>query len=127
MTTLSIPHDGPAYGLWVDDIRPLPINLRGPQWDSPTDGCHFWEVATNFHEAIVLLEILPYVKYISLDHDIASFYGNKEMTGFDVLWWLVDRKLNRPDECTIEWIKVHSANASAKPKMIETITKYWSE
>lgn len=119
--------DIPIYGLWVDDLRPLPSDLTGPQWDSPTDGAHMWAVATTFHDAIVVLEMCPYIKYISLDHDIASFYGNKEMTGFDVLWWLVDRKVNRPEQCKVEWIKVHSANSSAKPKMIETIDKYWSE
>ena len=116
--------DGPYYGLWLDDLRPLPTDWCGPQFDLPLD-TYWWTNALNFHEAILLLERCP-IRYVSLDHDIASFYGNKEMSGFDVLWWLVDRKVNRPDECQIEWIKVHSANSSAKPKMLETVDKYWS-
>lgn len=116
--------DGPYYGLWLDDLRPLPSDWCGPQWDRP-HSAYWWTMALNFHEAIVLFEKNT-IRYVSLDHDIASFYGNKEMTGFDVLWWLVDRKINRPEECKIEWIRVHSANSSAKPKMIETINKYWS-
>ena len=125
MNNLKQIEDGPVLGLWVDDVRPLPQDLQGPQFDLPLEGAYWWAVATTFHDAIVALETCPYIKFISLDHDIASWYGNKEMSGFDVLWWLVDRKLNRPDECNIEWMKVHSANPAAKPKMIETIDTYW--
>lgn len=123
---IILPNDGPRYGLWLDDLRPLPSDWQGPQWDLPLDGAWWWTRAYNFHEAIILFERNP-IKFVSLDHDIASFYGNKEMTGFDVLWWLVDRKMNRPHECQIEWIKVHSANSSAKPKMLDAIAKYWGK
>lgn len=115
--------DGPYYGLWLDDVRPIPSDWCGPQWGK-VGAAYWWTQAMNFHEAITLLELNP-IKYVSLDHDIHSFYGNKEMTGFDVLWWIVDRKLNRPEQDTIEWVGVHSANSSANTKMLQTIHKYW--
>lgn len=99
-------------GLWVDDIRPLPADLHGENW------C----IAKSFHEAIVKLELIEFEE-VSLDHDIASFYGNKEMTGYDVLMWLVSRKLDGLSVPSI--IRVHSANPIGRGRMIEMIQRYF--
>lgn len=96
--------------LYVDDLRPAPAGSN-------------WEVARNFHEAIYMLEKNEY-EMVSLDHDIASFYGNKEMTGYDVLMWLVARKLE--GGYTPSTVVVHSANPVGIAKMNDTIKKYWS-
>lgn len=88
---------GCFVGLWIDDERPVPEKLLAAGW------C--W--ARNFHEAVLKLEIMNFIE-ISVDHDLASFYGNKEMTGRDILWWLVARK--QKGEYTPRVIKVHSAN-----------------
>lgn len=93
--------------LYVDDLRPCP------------DG---WDVARNFHEAIVKLETREYDE-VSLDHDIASFYGNKEMTGRDILNWLIARKLEGDN--TPEIVRVHSANPVGCATMEEDINRYW--
>ena len=93
--------------LYVDDLRPCP---KG------------WDVARNFHEAIVMLESKEYYE-VSLDHDIASFYGNKEMTGRDILNWLIARKLDgKPSP---EIVRVHSANPVGCATMEEDIKRYW--
>lgn len=94
--------------LYVDDLRHCP------------DG---WDVARNFHQAIVMLEDNDYDE-ISLDHDIASFYGNREMTGDDILQWLIDRKVNNLGH-TPNKIYVHSANPVKKPVMIDSIKRVW--
>lgn len=78
--------------LYVDDLRECPQG---------------WDVARNFHTAIVMLEMTEY-DIVSLDHDIASFYGNKEMTGRDILNWLIARKMD--GHYTPNCVKVHSAN-----------------
>lgn len=93
--------------LYVDDLRPCP------------DG---WDLARNFHEAIVALEAYQY-KVVSLDHDIASFYGNKELTGRDILNWLIMRKIEggyTPPE-----VRVHSANPVGCATMEQDIKRYW--
>lgn len=100
-------------GLWVDDIRPIPDDLVERDWCS----------AHSFHEAIVKLELLEFEE-ISLDHDIASFYGNKEMTGYDILMWLVQRKLEGIHHVpTI--VNVHSANPVGHDRMYNVIQQYF--
>lgn len=96
--------------LWVDDVRPAPAG--------------FTHIASNFHSAIYLLEMYEF-DVVSLDHDIGSFYGYKEMTGYDILLWLVDRKqkgLHVPAD-----IRVHSANPVGVRNMEETIKRYLME
>ena len=95
--------------LWVDDVRIPPSK----EWD--------W--AINFHAAILALETFDYQE-VSLDHDLASFYGNKEMTGRDILNWLIARK--HEGGYTPEIVKVHSANSAAWPTMQEDIDRYFS-
>jgi hypothetical protein len=103
---------GTFIGLWVDDCRPLPDDLAEAGW------C----CAPTFHESILKLELMEF-KEVSLDHDIASFYGNKEMTGYDILMWLVERKMNGLFVPPV--VHVHSANPVGRKKMLETIERYW--
>lgn len=93
--------------LYVDDVRPCPEG---------------WEVARSFHEAIVMLEDNHYDE-VSLDHDIASFYGNKEMTGYDVLQYLIMKKMDGHPVPRL--IHVHSANPVGVKKMQEDIDRHW--
>jgi len=103
---------GSFIGLWVDDERPLPTDLCELGWcKSPT-----------FHEAVVKLELMEF-KEVSLDHDLGCFYGNREMTGYDILMWLVARKLEGLFVPPV--VNVHSANPEGRRKMQETIDKYW--
>lgn len=97
--------------LWVDDTRPIPSDC-GPEWCS----------ARSAWEAILKLELIEF-QVVSLDHDLASFVGNKELTGYDILMWLVARKLEGAYVPKI--IHVHSANPVGVSKMRDTITKYW--
>ena len=97
--------------LWVDDIRPIPEHF-GPEWCS----------ARSAWEALLKLELINF-KVVSLDHDLASFVGNKELTGNDILNWLVDRKVHGkyvPNE-----VRIHSANPVGVRNMRETIARYW--
>lgn len=93
--------------LYVDDLRPCPEG---------------WDVARNFHEAIVMLEATHYDE-VSLDHDIASFYGMKEMTGYDVLQYLIMRKMDGHPVPSI--VRVHSANPVGRQKMLADIARYF--
>ena len=98
-------------GLYVDDLRTPPFD-EGVQWT----------IVRNFHDAIHVLERVNY-PLVSLDHDIASFYGNKEMTGRDILNWLIARKLDgKPSP---EIVRVHSANPVGCATMEEDIKRYW--
>ena len=99
-------------GLWVDDDRPVPSDLLKQGWCS----------ARSFHEAVVKLELIEF-DHVSLDHDIASFYGNREMTGYDVLMWLVARKQH--GDYVPAHVTVHTANPVGRKKMNETIKKHW--
>lgn len=102
---------GSFTGLWVDDIRPIP-NDYGSEWCS----------ARSAWEALLKLELLEF-DIVSLDHDLASFVGNKELNGNDILNWLVERKVSGlyvPPE-----IRVHSANPVGVKNMKETIARYW--
>lgn len=96
--------------LFVDD-------LRMPPDDS-------WDIARTFHDAIHFLDTRTY-SVVSLDHDIASFYGTKEMTGRDILNWLIERKLVlmlwTPPE-----VRVHSANIVGCATMEADIKRYFN-
>lgn len=96
--------------LWVDDCRPPP----SPEWDT----------AYSFHEAIYKLEHNLYDE-CSLDHDIDSFYGYKEMTGNDIVNWL-ERHKNDKGGYIPPIINVHSANPIGAAKMIQGIRKLQS-
>ncbi len=97
--------------LWIDDERKIP------------DDCekYCWTAARSFHEAIFKLELLKFDR-VSFDHDLASFYGHKEMTGYDVALWLVQRKI---DGHTIPTeFSVHSANPVGHERIQGVINSY---
>lgn len=97
------------HKLYVDDIRPCPEG---------------WTLARSFHEAIYILDT-EWVTEVSLDHDLGedSFYGNKEMTGRDILNWLIDRKVHNKDVPSV--VRVHSANPVGCATMEADIKRYW--
>jgi len=99
-------------GLWVDDERPLPS-------DYAADG---WDITTTSWGALVALETNQY-EIISLDHDLGCFVGNKEITGYDILTWLIYRKQDGnyvPTE-----VRIHTANPVGRKNMTETLDRYW--
>lgn len=99
-------------GLYIDDIRPLPGIYVGEGW----------EIARNYDEAIHLLSTHHY-DIVSFDHDIASWDENgREMTGYDVLLWIVQRKMDGlvvPNE-----YRIHSANPVGRDRMKGVIQRY---
>jgi hypothetical protein len=97
--------------LWIDDERPQP------------DDCeeYAWTCARSFHEAIFKLELLEFDR-VSFDHDLASFYGNKEMTGYDVALWLVQRKMD--GHAVPTQYNVHSANPVGRDRIQGVIERY---
>lgn len=102
-------------GLYVDDIRDPP---KG-------DGIE-WIVCRTFHFAICMLEVTPF-DVVSLDHDLGCFYGQREMTGRDILNWLIDRKVNGAEHGFIgNDVRVHSANPVGCDTMEADIKRYWS-
>ena len=68
--------------LWIDDTCPQPQDTD--QWR--------WTCARSFHEAILKLELIEFDR-VSFDYDLASFYGDREMTGYDIALWLVQRRV----------------------------------
>lgn len=101
-------------GLYVDDERELPECYDQREWT----------VSRTFHEAILKLELMEF-EIVSLDHDLASFYGNKEMTGMDIVNWLVMRKMD--GFYVPPTIIVHSANPVGVKNMEETIKRYLND
>jgi len=100
-------------GLYVDDLRSLPPEYHPDEWD----------IARSFHEAIFKLERFGY-EILSLDHDIASFYGSKEMTGYDIALWLAQRK--QENKHVPNKILVHSANPVGVENITSVINRYLS-
>lgn len=98
----------PNERLYVDDLRTAP------------DGS--WDVVRTFHDAIVALESGRYTE-VSLDHDLGCFYGYKEMTGRDVLNWLIARQ--NAGKRTPRTVRVHSANVVGVQTMEEDIARWW--
>ena len=95
--------------LWVDDIRLAPDNT--------------WDCARSFHEAIVKLETNNY-ETVSLDHDLGSFYGNREMSGYDIMSWLVARKVDGTQHVPVN-VFVHSANPVGVANIQSLIDKFF--
>ena len=86
--------------VYLDDERPTPEGWLRVYWPE---------------EAIALLE-LGYVQELSLDHDL----GNDERgTGYDVILWIEEAVALRA--FTPPTIYVHSANPSAREKMLAGI------
>lgn len=94
--------------LYVDDIR------------DPYDAT--WDIARSFHEAIYALNRYSY-SIVSLDHDLGSFYGSREMTGYDILEWLYARK-QKGTKHVPNQIFVHSANIIGAEKMRLLVKAY---
>ncbi len=100
--------------LWIDDLRPVPED---------TDE-YIWTTARSFHEAVTKLELIEF-DLVSFDHDIASFYGHKEMTGYDIALWLAGRK---NDGHTIPSdYQIHSANPVGRNNIQSVIDRYLKE
>jgi hypothetical protein len=104
-------------GLWVDDERPLPEEYAEAGWTS----------APTFHEAILKLELIEFDE-VSLDHDlgIRSVYGNREMTGYDILNWLERRKIME-EGYTPPIVHVHTANSEGRRKMDLIVQEHFSK
>ena len=100
-------------GLYVDDIRDLPVCYEG------------WDIARTYEEAIVLLTAHKYDR-VSLDHDIASWDDTgREMTGYDIALWLADRKFH--GEYVPPHLCVHSANPVGVKNIQGVIDRYLSK
>lgn len=87
--------------VWLDDRRPPP----------DTD----WVWVRTPAEAIALLEA-GRVSELSLDHDLGLWEGERELTGYDVVLWM-ERAVATEGFVPPESIRVHSANAAARPRM----------
>lgn len=99
----------------------IPMKLFVDDERFPVDNT--WDIARTFHEAIYLLERHEYTE-ISLDHDLACFYGNREMTGQDILNWLIARKMS--DLHVPLFVHVHSQNPVGRDRMQEDIDRHFS-
>lgn len=101
--------------IWVDDLRNPPAAIEG--------SC---DIARTYDEAVHMLSKHMYTE-IYLDHDLGDVEnenGRREMTGYDVLLWLIDAKHKGKHVPT----KYHilTANASARPRMEGVINRYLS-
>lgn len=83
-----------------------------------------WDIARTFHEAICMLEKYQY-DVVSLDHDLQCFYGNREMTGYDILNFLIERKINGGWFHLPSKIIVHSQHEAQAIKMRADIERYF--
>lgn len=84
-----------------------------------------WDIARTFHEAICMLERNEY-DVVSLDHDLQCFYGNREMTGYDILNYLIARKVAGGWTHLPSIIIVHSQHEAKAIQMREDIARYFS-
>jgi len=98
--------------LFVDDLR----------WP-PTDQRDRTTIARSYKEAIDLLSQHQFEE-VSLDHDIASFVGGKEKTGYDIALWLAERRVNGQYVPPI--IKCHSANPVGRRNIEAVVSRYLS-
>lgn len=98
--------------IWLDDRRP------------PCPDPETWVWAKTPQETIALLRTGD-VTELSLDHDLGLLAGERELTGYDVVTWIEEAVATEGFVPPTE-IRVHSANASAAPKMergIESIKR----
>lgn len=101
-------------GLFLDDER-LP----------PDNGVE-WSVVSDYYSAIAALRHRQF-DIVSLDHDLGDFSGpdGREMTGYDVLMWMADRKMTSTDYVPPKII-VHTMNSVALAKMVFVVRRYWT-
>lgn len=93
--------------IYLDDERPTPKGWSRCYWPD---------------EVIVLLQTES-VEIISLDHDLGD---DNRGTGYDVILWIEKQVFNNNYQPPI--IQVHSANSSARQKMmngINSIQRRW--
>lgn len=98
--------------LWVDDMRPLPKECQD-------EGC--WQASRTPYEAMVKLELLEF-EVLDIDHDMGCYIGNKEITGYDVLLWLAERKQKGLFVPPV--IKIHTSNPAGWKNMKSVIDRY---
>ena len=98
-----------SFKIWLDDER-----------EAPEGWIHFHSSRT----CIAALDLLQYnrdavIEELSLDHDL----GDDEMygTGYDVLLWIEEQVHSNDRYVPPASMKVHSANAGARPKMLAAI------
>ena len=106
--------NGKKICLYVDDDA---VN-RNP----PEDG-NRWVRAFNAHRALAALELFEY-DIVSLDNDLASFYGNKELTGRDILSWMIEEHVTK-GRFKNTLVRVHSANPDGRKTMQEDIDRFF--
>lgn len=100
-------------GLFVDDIRDIPDKYKPLNIE--------WTKVTNFNDAIEHLRKYQY-DYVSLDHDLASFYNGREKTGYDICMFLATMK--HFGEYVPSNILLHSANPVGVKNMQAVIDRY---
>lgn len=98
--------------LWVDDERPLP-----KEYDD--EGC--WQSSRTPYEAMTKMELLEFT-VLDIDHDMGCFLGHKEITGYDVLLWLVDRKQQGLYVPPV--IRIHTSNPCGWENMNSVVERY---
>lgn len=91
-----------AMKVYLDDERPTPDGWVRCYWPD---------------QVIQLLET-GRVKVLSLDHDLGD---DSRGTGYDVLTWIEAKLFNEQNFDPPEFIFVHSANSSAREKMLSAI------
>lgn len=94
--------------IWIDDIR-----------NPPNDS---YDIARNYQQAIDLLSANNY-RHACFDHDLGDFTTDgKEKTGYDILLWLVQRKIDGFHVPAT--YKLLTANPVARPRMLGVIERY---
>lgn len=95
--------------LWVDDIR------------TPLDDTY--DVVRTYDDAIAALTATVYTD-IYLDHDLACFKNGRELTGYDVVMWIVDQKINNPAFTPPVRYHMLTANPVGRENMMALINRY---
>lgn len=93
--------------LWLDDIRPMPLNYTHHAYSVEVAKMMILEAERN-HETI---------EVIDCDHDLGDYaqYGGD---GIKLLDWLVERGTLYP-------IKLHTMNPVGRQNMERMIQRYW--
>jgi hypothetical protein len=88
--------------LLIDDVRDLKADV----------------IARNYTEGIKQLELNGPWDLLLLDHDLASFVGGREYTGYDIMCWLEEHVKFLPKA-----IKCVSANPVGKDRIDMVVRK----
>lgn len=96
--------------IYLDDIRNPPKELSD------------YVIARTYDECISLLRSHE-VCNISLDHDLACYQADREMTGYDVLLWIEEQIITDPLYFGPDRYHVHSQNPVGQQKMRAAILK----